>query len=282
LVSPSINLAGLNDLAVVGPLARSVRDLKLELEIIAGPAPEDAKALRFTLPKPRKTKLKDYKIGYVTDDPFCRVDPEIAAIMSGTVHSLRKEGVKVKEGWPENVRFAEVFDIYFKLMAAFVSQSPAFTDTVINMQKLLYYTPYGDYYRNFVEGLTISHKDWHILGVKRLASRLAWHHYFQEFDAFLMPANCVPAFAHNHDRNMWGRVIEATDGPRYYGETFKWISIATLAGCPVTLIPVGKTKANLPVGIQIMGPYMEDGTSLDLAMKMEDVLGGFTPPPGFE
>jgi amidase len=147
---------------------------------------------------------------------------------------------------------------------------------------MLFYMPYGDYYQNFVDGLTISHKDWSALALRRLASRLAWQEYFKTFDAFLMPANCVSAFAHNHDRNMWGRIIESSDSTRYYAETFKWISIATLAGLPVTVIPVGKTKANLPVGIQIMGPYMEDGTSLDLAMKMENVLGGFTPPPGFE
>ena len=281
LIPPSINLAGLNDLAVVGPLARSARDLKLELEIIAGPAPDEAKACRWSLPKARKAKLKEYKIGYVTNDPFCPVTPEIAALMSNTVDALRREGVKVKEGWPVGIAPAEVFEIYFKLMAAFVSQSPVFTDAVIGMMKLLFQTPYGNYQRNFVDGLTISYKDWRVLSIGRLASRLAWQEYFKTFDAFLMPANCIPAFAHNHDRNMWGRVIESSDGPRYYGEAFKWISIATLAGLPVTIMPVGKTKANLPVGIQIMGPYMEDGTSLDLAMKMEDILGGFTPPPGF-
>jgi amidase len=282
LIPPSLNLAGLNDLAVAGPLARSAADLKLELEIIAGPAPEDALSCRWKLPKARKATLKDYKVGYVTDDPFCPVNPEIKTIISNTALALRKEGVKVKEGWPEGMKPSEIFDTYFKLMATFVSQSPAFTDKVINTLKMLFNMPYGDYYRNFVDGLTISHKDWSTLAMRRLASRLAWQEYFKTFDAFLMPANCVPAFAHNHDRNMWGRIIESSDSTRYYAETFKWISIATLAGLPVTVIPVGKTKANLPVGIQIMGPYMEDGTSLDLAMKMENVLGCFTPPPGFE
>ena len=283
LVSPAINLEGLNDLAVVGPLARSVRDLKLELEIIAGPAAENAVCTKWALPGPRKKNLKDYKIGYVTDDPFCPVHPEIKTIISGTIDALRREGVKAKEGWPEGIVFAEVFDTYLKLMASFVcTQSPLFTESTINKLKLLYQTPYGDIQRSFVEGLTLSHKDWHTLSLQRLASRLAWQNYFKTYDAFLSPANCVPAFAHNHDHNMWGRVIDASDGQRYYAETFKWISPATLSGCPVTVIPAGKTKANLPVGIQIMGPYMEDGTSLDLAMKMEDVLGGFTPPPGFE
>lgn len=281
MIPSTINLAGLNDLAVVGPLARSAADLKLEMEIIAGPAPEDAVAGQWKLPKARKASLKEYKIGYVIDDPFCPVNPEIASVMSGAIDTLRKEGVKVKQGWPEGIKPDEVFDIYFKLMAAYVSQSPAFTDTVINTLKLLYYMPFGETQRNFVEGLTISHKDWYALSVRRLKARLIWQEYFKTFDAFLMPANCVPAFTHNHDRNMWGRVIESSDRPRHYVETFKWISIATLAGCPVTLFPAGKTKANLPVGIQIMGPYMEDGTSLDLAMKMEFVLGGFTPPPDF-
>ena len=282
LVPPSINLAGLNDLAVVGPLARSAEDLKLELEIIAGPAPEDSAAYRFHLPPCRKTKLKDYKIGYVSDDPFCPVNPEIRTAIENTVDLLRQEGVTVEEGWPEGVSFADVFDTYFKLMAAFVSQSPAFTDTIISMMKLLYFMPYGDTQRHFVEGLTISHKDWYALSIKRLFVRQAWQSYFKGCDAFLMPANCIEAFPHNQDRNMWGRIVESSDKLRYYVETFKWISPATLAGCPVTGIPAGKTKANMPVGIQIMGPYREDTTTLDLAMKIEKLLGGFTPPPGYD
>ena len=282
LIPPTINLMSLNDLAVVGPMARSVADLKTELEIIAGPAPEDALSMKWSLSKPRKTSLKDYKIGYVLDDPFCPVHPEIRNTIFETIGVLKKEGVKIKEGWPAGIQFSDVFATYFKLLSAFVSRSPVFTEAVIEHQRALFGTPYGDYQRSFVEGLTLSNRDWHALGIKRLASRLAWQDYFKNCDTFLMPANCVTAFPHNHERNMWGRIIESADKPRYYGEAFKWISVATLAGCPVTVIPVGKTSANLPVGIQIMGPYMEDGTSLDLAMRMEKVLGGFTPPPGFE
>ncbi|NLN39007.1 MAG: amidase [Smithella sp.] len=281
-IDPGINLEGLNDLAVVGPMARWAEDLKLELSVIAGPAPENAAAYRWSMPKPRKTKLSDYKIGFVTDDPFCPVHPEIKATVASVAKTLRAQGVKVREGWPEGIVFSDIFETYFKLLAAYVSQSPAFTDSVIEMMKLLFYMPFGDTQRRFVEGLTISHKNWVELGLIRLQSRLAWQEYFKTFDAFLMPANCVPAFAHNHERNMWGRIIEASDKLRYYVETFKWISPATLAGLPVTLIPVGMTAQNLPVGIQIMGPYMEDATTLDLAARIEKVSGGFTPPPGYD
>ena len=60
-----------------------------------------------------------------------------------------------------------------------------------------------------------------------------------------------------------------------------WISFATLTGLPATTAPVGLTRGNLPVGIQIVGPYLEDATPIDIAGRLADVLGGFRPPPGF-
>jgi len=42
------------------------------------------------------------------------------------------------------------------------------------------------------------------------------------------------------------------------------------------------TKGGLPVGVQIVGPYLEDRTPIHVAKLMKDVVGGFTPPPGFE
>jgi amidase len=44
---------------------------------------------------------------------------------------------------------------------------------------------------------------------------------------------------------------------------------------------VGRTAQGLPVGIQIVGPYLEDRTTLAVARCIEDLLGGFVPPPGF-
>jgi Asp-tRNA(Asn)/Glu-tRNA(Gln) amidotransferase A subunit family amidase len=43
------------------------------------------------------------------------------------------------------------------------------------------------------------------------------------------------------------------------------IRFATLTGLPATTAPVGITRADVPVGIQIMGPYLEDATPIDIA-----------------
>ncbi|PYM50552.1 MAG: hypothetical protein DME14_05235 [Candidatus Rokuibacteriota bacterium] len=60
-----------------------------------------------------------------------------------------------------------------------------------------------------------------------------------------------------------------------------WISFATLTGLPATTAPIGLTRDGLPVGVQIVGPYLEDATPIDVAGRLAEVIGGFTPPKGF-
>ncbi len=80
---------------------------------------------------------------------------------------------------------------------------------------------------------------------------------------------------------MMQRRLATTEGERPYIDMAKWISFATLTGCPATVAPVGRTKSGLPVGMQIMGPFLEDATPIDIAVKMVDVTGGFVAPPEF-
>jgi amidase len=45
--------------------------------------------------------------------------------------------------------------------------------------------------------------------------------------------------------------------------------------------PVGITGAGLPVGIQIIAPMWEDGTSIEFAGLLSELIGGFSRPPAF-
>ncbi len=60
-----------------------------------------------------------------------------------------------------------------------------------------------------------------------------------------------------------------------------WTSFASISGLPATAAPIGLTRGGLPVGMQILGPYMEDATPIDFAERAAGVLGGFAPPPGY-
>ena len=116
---------------------------------------------------------------------------------------------------------------------------------------------------------------------RRMGMRAVWQSYFQTHDAFLMPTTFVAAFPHDHSSDTFARRLATPEGPRTYSDLSFWISFASLTGLPATTAPVGLTRDNLPVGLQIVGPYLEDATPIDVAGRLADVLGGFRPPPGF-
>ena len=54
-----------------------------------------------------------------------------------------------------------------------------------------------------------------------------------------------------------------------------------LPGLPATVAPIGRSDNGLPIGVQIIDPYLEDRTTIAFAALMEREFGGFVPPPHF-
>jgi amidase len=61
-----------------------------------------------------------------------------------------------------------------------------------------------------------------------------------------------------------------------------YAAVSTVAGQPATAFPVGLTRAGLPIGLQAIGPYLEDRTPMRFAALLAREWGGFQPPPGYE
>ncbi len=96
-----------------------------------------------------------------------------------------------------------------------------------------------------------------------------------------MPCSFTAAIHHIHEGDLNSRAIDTPDGKRPYMELMPWMVTATLTGCPATVAPIGNTPAGLPVGIQIMGPFLEDATPIEFAALLSSELGGFKVPPGY-
>lgn len=111
--------------------------------------------------------------------------------------------------------------------------------------------------------------------------RAAWGQYFKDHDAFLMPVDFLPAFPHDHNPERERRVLQTAEGPRRYDDQLFWSSFANVTGLPTTVAPVGLTKEGLPVGVQILGPWLEDATPIFVAQALEEEFG-FRVPKGFE
>jgi amidase len=262
-------------LAVGGPLARSAGDLLAALKVLGGPAGWDSKAWKWQMPEPRARSLKDFRVGYVIDDPIAPPTPEVKALLENVVERLGRAGAKMKPGWPEGLKPAELLANYQFMLEAFLFR----TSPPAEQERLR--KTVSDMVADKNSGALSSFADWQKQNFRRLAYRAQWQAYFNQVDVFLSPVAFTVAFPHDHSEPQDQRTIATSAGPRHYMDLLNWIAPATLTGCPATIAPAGRTPDGLPVGIQIMAPLWEDATSITFADLLAREVGGFTAPPGY-
>ena len=247
------------DLAVIGPMSRDARDLALALEVLAGPAGDARKAWTWRMPAPRHTRLQDFRIGYIVDDPIAPISSEVRKPYENLISALTKAGATLKRGWPPEIDLRAAAETYGFLLMSFVTADLT-----------------GKRPSSF------DHARWLRETQSRLAFRMLWQKYFERYDVFLLPASFTAAFPHDHSEPIDKRVVKTPEGPRPYVQNSSyWISIASLSGLPATVAPIGLTDDGLPVGVQILAPMWEDATSIELAALLSEVTNGFVAPPAY-
>jgi len=267
------------DLAVYGPLARSAEDLALLLKIMIAPAVPEQVAYRLQLPKPRRKRLKDLRIGLWLDDKACPVDNRVGDRLQAAVDRLAAAGADLREQHPA-IDFNRCFEVFALLLHAATAAAlpPKVFDNLRAEAKYLKAEDSGARAR-LLRGATASQRDWQFLNYERLLLRQAWADYFREFDLLLCPVVPVTAFPHDHSE-IFGRRLRVNGVDRPYMDVLLgWAGLVGVAYLPATVIPAGIATDGLPVGLQVVGPFLEDLTPIHAAGLMADIIGGFTPPP---
>ena len=277
---PAPGTLSATDLSVVGPLARDVEDLEIALGVLAGAAGHAARGWRLELPAPRATTLGDLRLAFWLDDPAYPVDTEVGAVLEAAADAVRGAGAQVVDArpavvLPDVVRLYQQF-LYPILLSTMGKRS---FDTMVTLADSL---PDDDDrpLARTARFATQRYRDWVFAGEKREQLRALMAEYFVGVDALLMPVAMVPAIPHDHSDPFPERVIAVNGAVRPYTDLMAWVALATLTHLPATVVPVGRTASGLPVGIQIVGPYLEDRTTLAVGRLVERLLGGFVPPPG--
>jgi amidase len=267
-------------LTVAGPLARSPEDLKLALEVMGGPEPEEATAYSWRLPPARHESLSEYRLGYVLDHPSFPVTGEVKQVIQGAIEKLRGKTAILEEGWPLGVDPIEQWRTYRFLISSVFSSYLKDED----FDELRERAKDQDGSREAFTALawTAPHKLHQKELDKRMQARAVFQRYFETHDAFLLPVAFTPSFPHDHSVPQWHRKIPTPEGLREYEDLYFWITFATYTGLPATVAPIGISSSGLPIGIQIIGPYLEDATSIDFAARTKELFGGYKPPAGYE
>jgi len=272
------------DLAVIGPMARGAADLTLLLDAIAGPDPLEAgKAYKLALPPPRHGELKNFRVLVIDTDPVMPTSKSMRAAIEKLAANLGKAGATIARASPLLPDFAASSRLYMRMLMSFLAASFApetYAGALAAAAKL---APDDiSLTAERLRGIGLSHRDWLMAEGGRARLRAQWRELFKSFDAVICPVMPTPAYPHDHSPDQDARRIEI-DGKAYvYPDQLAWAGIATLPGLPATAIPIGLSPEGLPVGVQIVGPWLEDRTPLKLAELIEREFGGFVPPPDFD
>jgi amidase len=279
--TPSLSVAIPIDLAVAGPMARSAGDLALALDVIAGPDDAEAQAYELVLPPPRHRDLKDFRVLVLDHHPLLPTANVVSASLDRIAAALVQAGIKVARTTPMLPNLELVARVYAQLLMAFAgAELPA--EVYAGLQSAAAALAPDDRSMTALRmrGSVMSHSEWIKADRIRVGIADQWRQFFREFDVLLCPVMPTPAFAHDHSEMQARRT--SIDGKEVaYADQAAWLGLATLTGQPATVMPIARSAEGLPIGMQIIGPYLEDRTTIAFAEFAEREFGGFVVPPGF-
>ena len=239
------------DVNVFGPLTRSADDLELILQIIMR---KGRPLVADLAPPPRD--VRSVRVAAWLDDQFCSIDSEVLEVLGAATDALSASGVRVERSARPDIDARAAASLGGWLVFAAMAQSRAEDVTA-----------------------AMTHRAWLDAHAAREATRAKWATFFTQYDAILMPVTFVPPFPHDQSGSFDSRSLICNGTPRPYIDLVRWTILTGMAYLPSTVPPIGLSRSNLPVGIQVVGPYGADMVTIRLAGHLAALRGGYRPPP---
>jgi len=251
-----------------GPMARSVADVALLENVIAGPHPSDVVSLRpkLEIPSPLQS-VAGLRIALSTDLGCFDVDPEVAANTLAAAQRLRDAGAVVEEvslPW-------KLTDI---IRAARIHFGMIFGPSVRPLLEA-----HGDdltsYARAFVaESDEIAKEDYY----KGLELEAALYYplgeLLEEYDALICPTMAVPALPAEWDH---GDIPEGRNDSSWM-DVMMTVPFNIASRCPVLSVPSGRAANGVPTGLSVVGKTYDDVTAFRVAAAHEELYPWYTGP----
>jgi amidase len=274
-------------MGVQGPLARSAEDLELGLEVVMGPEVGEAVAWRLELPPARAERLADLRVAIMPRLDWLPVSTEILAALDTLTSRLSAAGAKVALAAPESFGdLRQYHSVYVSMLEALLAGRLTAEERDRKAQRWRTQDD-DDWNAARAHGISARVSDWGGLHAQREEYRAAYRAFFRDWDVLLAPIVLRTAFPHVH--RPWPYPDDAptlmveVDGRQIpYENQLVYPALATLCGQPATAFPVGLSPAGLPLGVQAIGPYLEDRTPIRFAALASETMGGFVRPPGYD
>ncbi|MDP3739621.1 MAG: amidase family protein [Hyphomonadaceae bacterium] len=228
-------------LSVLGPIARSADDLVSVLDVIAGPDAESP-ANKLVMPQPRHARLSSFRVFVIDQHPAVMADADIRGAIEDLADDLTKAGASVARQSSLLPDLSVSWRTYQAMLHTIVTRRAANNGRA-----------------------PITAHDWLGHLDDQLRIRRQWSDFFRHFDVVLAPAFGTPAFPHSDEQDWRKRELMMDGESSNFGAQLAWAGIATVANLPSTAVPLGVNKAGLPLSVQVIGPFLEDKTTIAFA-----------------
>lgn len=245
-------------LSHAGPMARSVDDTALLLDVLAMPDYRDPAALAPPVSTYREAVRRDVRgliAAYSPTLGYVDVDPEVAAIVKSAVESLSEAGLHIEEADPGFTDPKPAFDILWATGAAkLLDTFPAGSESRIDpgLRKVWEF------------GKKFSASDYLGANAERAALGILMGEFHTRYDVLITPTVPIPAFEAGHE-------VPPGSGLESWPDWTPFTYPFNMTQQPAISVPAGRTTSGLPVGLQIVGPRHSDDLVLAVAKLLEEV-----------
>jgi amidase len=257
-IEPRSPLLAAQMMAVEGPMARHVADVRLGFSVLAGAHPRDPESVPAPLRGP--DLARPIKVAVVPDPPGGTTDPAISAGVRAAAKALADAGYEVEEVTPPLVE--EAIAVWSDWLCWEFGAMSGQMAQIMSDEAMGFFREFATSRGEPNFGGSVE------LQIRRHVVARAWGEFFARYPLVLGPTWCQPQFAHGAD--------VAPGGAEMVANTFRFVLPMNLLGLPVVCVPVG-TANGLPIGVQIIGNRFREDLCLDAGEAIEARMGLITP-----
>jgi len=252
--------------AVIGPMARSVSDLQLLFNVLAGNALSSNKQI-VKAPVNRRTAMRGLRVGFYSDDKVSPVTAETRQAVETAAQALSDAEMISEEVRPPGIERGH--DLWLKLFSR---------ASVVQLRRV--YDGHEEKGGDFVRWRLAtadntpppSLDDYINSWLERDRLRATLLDWMADTPLIIAPVGATPAYEHNTHKITVGERTMSTFRAFSYSQSFNVFDL------PVVVVPAGRTAAGLPIGVQIIGQPFAEEMVLAAAAIIEESLGGWQPP----
>jgi len=236
------------------------------------------------LPTPKK-ELKDIRIAWSDDFGGVPVTEETKAALKRFTDKLSQAGCTVEKINPPDFDFMSAWKTYGEIVDMEIGvYNPSFARF---LQYIL-----GSSYRKHSPTLKMAYPisfEKYMTSITKMEHfRSTMDRFLSTFDVFLCPVHTTSAYKHIQPDSHFGpfslykQDFLVDDKPlAYMFANSAYTTPFNLTGNPVVVMPVGYTKENLPIGIQVVGPRWHDMELLTVSGQLDKIADAYKRPSGF-